>query len=104
MSTTATITVQNKKYSYTLTATKNKEVVHFVCLAASIDQDFLTEDIPALLLDLPNLTVAELEYGKKETEVVRFRVSAADKKEIQKKAVKSGFKSLSDYVRAKSLA
>lgn len=102
--TTATITVQNKKYQYTLSATKNREVVHFVCLAANINQDFLVEDIPALLIDLPNLIVAELKYNAADTEVVRFRISAEDKKAIQKKAVKSGFKSLSDYVRAKALA
>jgi hypothetical protein len=104
MSTTATITIQNKKYAYTLSVTKTKGVVHFVCLAANIDQEFLAEDIPALLIDLPNLIVAESDYRKADTEVVRFRISAEDKKEIQKKAIKNGYKSMSDYVRAKALA
>ena len=102
MSTTATITIQNKKYTYTIAATPQKEVVRFVCLAAHIEQDFLAEDIPALLIDLPNLIIAELDYKKADTEVVRFRISAEDKKVIQQKAVKNGYKSLSDYVRARA--
>jgi len=103
MTTTASITVQNKKYKYILSATKDREVVHLLCPAANIDQDFLAGDVPALLLDLPNLIVAELEHNVVNTEVIRFRISAEDKREIQKRAVKNGFKSLSDYVRAKAL-
>jgi hypothetical protein len=104
MKTTATITVQNKKYKYTLSATKDCDVVHFVCSAANIDQDFLAEDIPALLIDLPNLIVAELDFQRRDTEVVRFRVSAEDKKEIKIRAAKCGFKSVSEYVRSRALA
>jgi hypothetical protein len=104
MSTTATITIQNKKYNYTLTPTKKVEVIRLTCLAANIDQDFLAEDIPALLIDLPNLIVAERDYKDAQTEVVRFRINAKDKKIIEQKAQSRGFKSVSDYLRAQALA
>jgi hypothetical protein len=104
MSVKATITVQNKKYEYSLAKTKESGVVHFVCVAANIDQDFLAEDIPALLLDLPHLIVAEIEHKEADTEVLRFRISAEDKKKIQQKAQSRGFKSVSDYLRAQALA
>ena len=47
MSVTSTITVQNKKYEYTLKSAKEKGVIRFVSKGANIDQDFLAEDIPA---------------------------------------------------------
>jgi len=103
MSTTATITIQNKKYEYTLRQTKEKGVIHFICASAHIDQDFLSEDIPALLLDLPNLIIAERDYDKNQTEIVRFRITATDKKKIEQKALACGFKSVSDYLRARAL-
>lgn len=62
MSITSTITDQNKKYEYALKSTKEKGVFRFVCKGANIDQDFLTEDIPALILDLPALILAERVY------------------------------------------
>lgn len=40
MSTTATITVQNKKYDYILSPTKEKGVIRCTCLAANIDKLF----------------------------------------------------------------
>ena len=104
MSVTSTITVQNKKYEYTIKPAKQKGAIHFICKAANIDQDFLAEDIPALILDLPNLIVAERKYQTCQTEVVRFRLSAEDKKKITQKAVASGFDSVSDYLRSLALA
>ncbi len=104
MSITSTITVQNKKYEYTLKSAKEKGVIRFVCKGANIDQDFLSEDIPALILDLPALIIAERVYQDNQTEVVRFRISAEDKKKIEKKALASGFETVSDYLRARALA
>jgi len=103
MSTTSTITVQNKKYEYTLKPTKKKGVVRFVCTAANIDQDFLAEDIPALIFDLPSLIIAERTYQSNQTEVVRFRISTEDKKRIEKKAQACGYVTVSDYLRARAL-
>jgi hypothetical protein len=59
----------------------------------------LAEDVAAFLIDLPNLILAEKEYNKKQTEVVRFRISSEDKSKIEKDAVKEGFDSISDYMR-----
>jgi hypothetical protein len=98
---TSTITVQNKKYTYTISPSKcEKGAIHFVCKAAKIDQEFLAEDIGALILDLPALIVAEKKYDTTQSEVVRFRVSVEDKKKIEQKAVAKGFDSVSDYLRA----
>lgn len=69
------------------------------CEAAHIDQDFLAEDIAGLLIDLPNLIVAEKEHSAKQTDTMRFRVSLSDKRIIEKKAVVAGFSSVSDYLR-----
>jgi hypothetical protein len=76
MSVTSTITVQNKKYEYTLKSAKEKGVIRFVCPGANIDQDFLAEDIPALILDLPAFIIAERNYQDNQAEVVCFRISS----------------------------
>lgn len=69
------------------------------CDAANIGQEFLNEDIPELLNDLPNLIMAEKEYNNQQSEMIRFRVSVDDKKVIEKKAVQKGYPSVSGYLR-----
>ncbi|MCK5022014.1 MAG: hypothetical protein KAR54_02090 [Candidatus Pacebacteria bacterium] len=51
------IVVNNIKYPYSLTE-KNKKIVFFKCPKANIFQEFLAEDIPNLLKDLPNLILS----------------------------------------------
>jgi len=99
----ANITVNNKKYSYTLEK-KNNDIIFVECKDANIAQDFLTEDVANLLIDLPNLILAEKVYKKKQSEIIRFRISAADKSRVEKKAVKEGYDSVSDYLRNLALA
>jgi hypothetical protein len=102
---TSTLTVQNKKYDYTLKPVSgDTSAVHFVCKAAKIDQEFLAEDIPNLIFDLPELIVAERNYEAGQSEIVRFRISSTDKKKIEQKAVAGGFATVSDYIRARALA
>ncbi len=96
------LTVNNKKYAYELIPT-SKETVQVICEAANINQEFLNEDIPELLNDLPNLILAEKEYKNTQSEVIRFRVSPEDKKLIEKKAVKEGYSSVSSFLRNLSL-
>lgn len=103
MKTSATITVQNKKYSYSLEKRK-ANLVYVECVAANIAQEFLAEDIADLLIDLPNLIVAEKEYQSRQSDVVRFRVSTEDKKRIEKKATQEGFASVSEYIRSLALS
>ena len=45
-------------YPYTLERVSEK-IVHFVSKDARIDQEFLSEDVSELILDLPNLIIAE---------------------------------------------
>lgn len=99
----STITIQNKKYDYSLSQ-KKRGVVRVVCTAANINQDFIEADVAGLLIDLPNLIIAEKEHSLKQTNVVRFRVSSSDKNKIEKKASKAGFDSVSDYLRNLALA
>lgn len=103
MKTSAIITVQNKKYSYSLEKRKGG-LVYVECIAANIAQDFLAEDVADLLIDLPNLIIAEKEYQNRQSDIVRFRVSLEDKKLIEKKAAKQGFSSVSEYMRSLALS
>lgn len=96
------VTVHNKRSSYSLMSV-NKKVIHVECKDANIDQDFLNEDIAALLIDLPNLILAEKKYNSEQSEVIRFRVSAQDKKKIEQKAFQKGFKNVSMFLRSLAL-
>lgn len=91
------ITINNKKYSYTLK--KAGKLTHVHCEAACISQKFPNEDIPGLLNDLGNLIIAEKEYKKQQEEMIRFRVSTEDKKKIEKNAIKKGYPSVSSFLR-----
>lgn len=98
MKTNATVTVKNKQYPYTLEK-KRVGIVHMVCKAAKIDQEFLAEDVSELILDLPALIVAEQDFKGAQDTVIRFRVSARDKHRIEKKAFAQGYNSVSKYLR-----
>jgi hypothetical protein len=98
MKTKATITVKNKIYSYTLEK-KESGAVHIIAKDACLDQEFLSEDVGEIIVDLPNLIIAEQEYERKQSDVIRFRVSGVDKARIEKKAQEKGYDSVSGYVR-----
>ncbi len=68
-------------------------------LRTHVSQDFLNADIPGLLNDLPHLILAEKEYNKQQNEIIRFRVNIEDKKQIEKKALKKGYHSVSSFLR-----
>ena len=96
------ITVHNKQYPYFLSAPYKEDgygVVFFECEAASIAQTFLKEDIPALLVDLPELILEEKEYQNKQKDIIRFRVTVEDKKKIEKRAAREGYSSVSSFLR-----
>lgn len=95
--TTFYIYVGNKKYGCTLKRLNAMET-HVTCLAARIDQGFLNEDIPELLHYLPDYIIDAKERKNSES-VVRFRITADDKKKIEKKALKNGYNSISAYMR-----
>ncbi len=84
------ITLNNKKYFYTL-HNYGKKATKVKCEAAKIDQEFLNENSPGLLNDLPNLILAEKKYNEQQSEEIRFRVTSKDKKRIKKIALKKGY-------------
>ena len=90
--------VNNKRYNYYLNIVDN-QLTHVKCDAANLDQDFLNEDISALIVDLPNLILAEKKYAKKQNEIIRFRLTPEDKRKIECKAVKGGYKNVSSFLR-----
>lgn len=92
------ITLNNKKHFYTLKSV-DAESTFVECESANIAQPFLNQDIPALLIDLPDLILAEKEYKKKQSEVIRFRVSVEDKKKIEEKALRGGYGTVSGFLR-----
>jgi hypothetical protein len=65
-------------------------------------QEFLNADIPNLLVDLPNLILAEKKYSQ--TETIRFRVSSKDKALIEKQAIQKGYSSVSNFLRSLALS
>ncbi len=99
----STLTVHNRKYTYSIVP-KTKEIVRVECEAARISQDFLKEDLADLLIDLPNLIIAEKEQKDRQSDVLRFRVSPEDKSKIEERATKAGFGTVSDYLRHIALA
>lgn len=98
MKTKSSITVKNKIYPYTLEKT-GKGTIRVVAKGAKIDQEFLSEDVSEILLDLPNLIIAEQKYEKSASNVIRFRVSEKEKIHIEKKAIAQGYASVSGYLR-----
>ncbi|PCI25433.1 hypothetical protein COB57_01790 [Candidatus Peregrinibacteria bacterium] len=103
---TQSILLKNKKYFYTITLL-NQESTLFECESAKINQEFLNEDIPALLIDLPNLILDEQEYKKelvKNSSYIRFRISLQEKRKIQEKALQKGYKNVSAYLKEIALS
>lgn len=96
------VTLNNRKYFYSLVPL-DEESTFVECDAANISQPFANEDIPALLMDLPNLILAEKAYQKKQAEVIRFRVSIEEKKAIERKAASEGYPTTSAFLRALAL-
>jgi len=92
------VTINNKKYPYTLKkASKTSTFVE--CKDANIHQEFLNEDIPSLLIDLPNLILSEKKYKHAQEQIIRFRINPEDKKKITEKALKKGYTTISGFLR-----
>ena len=97
------ITINNKKYFYSLKPKSTKTTL-VECEAAKINQEFLNEDIPALLNDLSNLILAEKKYRHQPSAIIRFRVKPEDKKLIEQKAHKKGYNNISTFMRDLALS
>jgi hypothetical protein len=98
------ITLNNKKYSCALTKV-NDQTTHIFCPTAWIDQDFLNEDVPQLLIDLPKLILDNIkEKDSNVSTTIHIRLLKSEKNKIQKNALAKGYKSVSSYVRDMAIA
>ncbi len=74
----------------------NTKIVHILCEAANIDQNYPKEDITLLLEDIKELI--EIEQTKKKTSNLNIRIKPAQKIQIEKNARKKWYKSVSKYM------
>lgn len=93
-----TVTLNHKRYPYSLKRI-DQNISLVECKAANISQEFLNADIPGLLNDLPQLILAEKNYHKQPNQMVRFRVTSEDKQQIEKRALKQGYQTVSEFLR-----
>lgn len=106
MSTTYSFTFGSQKVSYTLGqpfVEDGNTVMQVVCPKLGINQTFLLEDIPELILDLPNM-LANLKKSEKKQAVIKFRLPQAEKELIEKKALAAGHSSTASFLRERALA
>lgn len=92
-----------KRYPYSITPI-NRKTVYFECKAAGIAQEFLVQDIPNLLMELPELILSEIEFNKTYNQMIRFRITSEEKQQIQKNALKKGYNNISAFIRDLALA
>ena len=101
-------TYRNRRYPYTLSEAfteDGEKFITFSCDGLGLVQDFLVEDIPELIRDLPNIMEIHQNYKQelRQEKVVRFRVSELDRQKIEAKAKAQGFPSISAFVRSRLL-
>jgi len=100
---TCAITVNNKKYFYTIKKYHN-ESVYIECKSAEVAMECLNEDIPRIVFSLPKLIIETQKPKEKNNEpVIRFRVTKEEKIEIQKRALERGYKDVSRFLKAIAL-
>lgn len=92
------VQVGGVKYAYSI-APVDTWVSRITCKEARVDQEFLNEDIVAVLSDIPNLIQAERKHSAKQDSVIRFRVSSSEKLKIQNKAKQKGYTTMSDFIK-----
>lgn len=100
----STFSIGSRRYKYKLGkpfSSNGEKLMPFSCSALGIEQDFLVEDIPELILDLPNIA-QNLKENKQQGTYIRLRIKDSEKKLIEKKAVAAG-KTTSAYIRETAL-
>ena len=101
--------IHNKKrYEYTLSQPfedEGEQVIEFSCPKLGMNQVFLVEDIPNLILDLPNIAQNIQDYHAeyRQRQKIQFRVSEQDRQKIEAKAKAQGFSSISAFARNRLL-
>ncbi len=98
-----TLTLNNKKYTYKLTEVSNF-LTKVECHSAWISQVFENEDLPELLLHLPDYILEkEAERQKDKSTFIQIRVSMSEKNAIKQRALKKGYKNVSGYLKDMAL-
>jgi len=96
--------IGHKKCLYELALNKDGKTTRVVCEMARINQNFLNEDVPALIEDLPNIVTAKASCLKQRDKIMKFRVSEQEKYEVEKRARSKGFDNVSEYLRQLALS
>lgn len=81
-------TFGSKKIEYSFTKPFEEDgerIVKLSCSLLGINQTFLLEDVPELILDLSNIALNQKEYEKNKTEI-KFRVRRKNK--LLKKSIR----------------
>jgi len=95
------LVIGKKRYDYELQPARRFTLL--VVRDAGIEERIPNEDIPKILLKLPEIIMEAREESIKQSEVMRFRVATEEKQEIERQAYENGFESVSAYLRAVAL-
>lgn len=95
------ILVGNKRYHYTMAPARSYTTI--VCDGAGISVRVPNEQVPVVLGELARHIISAREQGDAQSEVLRFRVSPAEKQRIERSAMESGYANVSAYLRAVAL-
>jgi len=98
-----TIFFQFGKRKYPVALECRGKTTRVFCEAINIDQDFLSEDVPALIADLPNIFAMKFEHRRSKVAQIQFRVSGAEKLQIEKKARQKGLSTI-EFLRRAALS
>lgn len=99
------IIIGNKRHGYTLQPAR--KVTTLICKSADIEARFPNDEIPRILAELPRIIFERYNQAllqEAQTEVLRFRVSTAEKEAIIHNAEEAGYDSVSAYLRDRALA
>jgi len=103
METHNTIQHNWKDYKYTIKYLREEDeqrVVQFICKKAKMNEEFLEEDIPGLIKDLPNIFDTIDESNKQY--FIKVRVTQTEKVKFEQEAKKNKMP-VSSYIRYKCL-
>ncbi len=95
------LVIGKKRYDYELQPARRFTLL--VVKEVGIEEKIPNEDIPKILLKLPEIIMEAREDNIKQSEVMRFRVTTEEKQEIERQAYENGFESVSAYLRAVAL-
>jgi len=79
--------------------TKARGYTTINCKQAGLKLRVPNEQVPQVLGELARQIIANKEQGESQSEVLRFRVTPAEKQQIEQKAHDDGFENVSSYLR-----